>query len=355
MSTNPPSLPPSLRERLQAEPDDTRTDLEAVWALLEATDDPASAGADPDAAWTALVRERPELDTSSSDGAAAPAPSQPGTAAASRRHEHPARTAWRRRLGDVAVGLALAALVLLGGLWLWRQPVAVTAPAGQQRTASLPDGSTVDLNSSTTLTYRRGFSAWPLVEADQRRVRLEGEAFFAVAEGARPFTVETTAARITVTGTRFHVRARAEGASSAATDVAVVDGRVQVAAQQRPQETVPLSSGHASRVAEPTAAPTPPQPTNVDRVLAWRNEGFAARARPLRAVVQDLERRYDVVVRLHESVAHPERRVSLYYPGPTDLETILHDLCTARDLNYRPTSRGFELFNAPDKASGAQR
>ena len=54
MSTNPPSLPPSLRERLQAEPDDTRTDLEAVWALLEATDDPASAGADPDAAWTAL-------------------------------------------------------------------------------------------------------------------------------------------------------------------------------------------------------------------------------------------------------------------------------------------------------------
>jgi transmembrane sensor len=30
------------------------------------------------------------------------------------------------------------------------------------------------------------------------------------------------------------------------------------------------------------------------------------------------------------------------------LETILHDLCTARDLNYRPTSRGFEIFAASD-------
>jgi ferric-dicitrate binding protein FerR (iron transport regulator) len=83
-------------------------------------------------------------------------------------------------------------------------------------------------------------------------------------------------------------------------------------------------------------------------VLAWRDDGFAARAQPLTAVLRDLERRYDVPLHVHESVHGRRDPISLYYPKPTDLETILHDLCTARDLKYRPTSRGFEIF-----ASGA--
>jgi len=347
MSTDTPHIPDDLEDRLQEEPAEARSELEAVWALLGPAEGAASEEANPDAAWSALVQHHPELAATPSDGSDAPQTDRPSTAPASRRRERSARRPQRRRQWRVAAGLALAALLLIGGLWLWRQPVTVTAPPGQQRTATLPNGSTVELNSGTTLAYRRGFQAWPLVDADRRNVRLDGEAFFEVADGARSFVVETADAQVTVAGTRFNVRAWSKG--DATTEVTVVDGRVRVAPQKQPDRSVVLSEpGQVSRVSNSASAPTSPQSTSVEHVLAWRGDGFAARAQPLMAVIRDLERRYDATLRIHESVERTRTPISLYYPDRTDLETILHDLCTARDLNYRPTSRGFEIFAGLD-------
>lgn len=349
MSNDTPRIPPDLQDRLREEPADTRADLKAVWSLLGTAEAAASEDADRGAAWKALVQRHPELDTTPSDGTDLPAADQTSIAPGSHRRERSTRQP-RRQQWRVAVGLALAALVLIGGLWLWRQPVTVTAPAGQQQTATLPDGSTVELNSGTTIAYQRGFQAWPLIEADQRSVRLDGEAFFEVSDGTRSFTVTTGNAEVAVTGTRFNVRARPENASTPETEVTVVDGSVRVQSQKLPDQGVVLSkSGLVSRVTGRSAAPTSPQSTSLDHVLAWRNQGFAARAQPLAAVLRDLGRRYDAVLHLHESVDRTRAPISLYYPEPTDLETILHDLCTARDLNYRPTSRGFEIFAASDR------
>jgi ferric-dicitrate binding protein FerR (iron transport regulator) len=346
MSTDTPPLPPDLQDRLQDEPDDARADLEAVWAALDAAEAAANEGAAPDATWSSIVHELPELDATPDDGAETADPSQ--AEPSSRRRRRPARQP-SRGMRRAAVGLALAVVLIVGGLWLWRQPVTVTVPSGQQRTATLPGGSTVDLNSGTTLSYRRGFQAWPFVDADRRAVRLDGEAFFEVADGARPFTVETENARVTVTGTQFNVRARAQNASTRETAVTVVEGRIRVAARDRPDQRVLLDKpGAVSRVTSSETSPTAPESVSVEHVLAWRNDGFAARAQPLSAVLSDLERRYDVRLRLHDSVEQARAPVSLYYPEPAELETILHDLCTARDLNYRPTSRGFEIFAASD-------
>ena len=350
MSTDTPPLPDFLDDRLQGESPEVRSDLGAVWRLLDEAAPAATQEADPDAAWDALTDEHPELRASPTDGADRSVESQTEPAPSSRRRQRPARRSqghsWR-----VAVGLTVAALVLVGGLWLWRQPVTVTAAPGQQHTATLPDGSTVDLNSGTTLTYRRGFEAWPFLDADRRAVRLDGEAFFEVADGARPFAIETASAEVTVTGTQFNVRARprtAPKARPAETEVTLVEGRVEVAARTQPDGRVVLSKpGQVSRVTDPDAAPSPPTSAPVKHVLAWRNNGFAARAQPLAGVLRDLERRFDATLRLHDSVERTQAPISLYYPEATDLETILHDLCTARDLNYRPTSRGFEVFAAP--------
>ncbi|MFB6272414.1 MAG: FecR family protein [Salinibacter sp.] len=340
-------MPSDLEDRLREEPEDVRDDLHAVWTLLGAAEETTSAEAAPETAWRDLVRRHPELDATPGDGSSAASEDR----SASRRRQRSTRRPHRRRW-QIATGLVLAALVLVGGLWLWQQPVTVTAPAGQQRTATLPDGSTVDLNSGTTLAYPRGFQAWPFVEADRRTVRLEGEAFFKVADGSRAFTVQTATAQVTVTGTQFNVRARNESRQlpGGETEVTLVEGSVRVASQKQPDQEVVLSTpGQWSRVTSPTAAPSPPRSTSVDHVLAWRDDGFAARAQPLTAVLRALERRYDTTLHVHESVERSRDSISLYYPEPTDLETILHDLCTARDLNYRPTSRGFEIFASDER------
>lgn len=67
------------------------------------------------------------------------------------------------------------------------------------RTVTLPDGSEIELNLGTELTYAN--------YKDQRRVTLsKGEAFFKVSHDAtHPFVVQAAEGRVRVTGTQFNV------------------------------------------------------------------------------------------------------------------------------------------------------
>ena len=345
-SDRSPDIPPPLRDRLRDEAAEERAALEAVWQRLGAMDRPQDDTPDPQAAWNALRARRPGIDSETEVSAPSPNGRSPDAERSSDRRPSPPDGQRRRRWVWTAAA-ALLALVLVGG-WLWRRPVTVSAGAGQQRTASLPDGSTVELNSGTTLSYRRGFQAWPFVDAGRRIVRLEGEAFFRVDEASRPFVVETATARATVEGTRFNVHARLRTDST--TEVTLTAGRVRVAGRQAPDRAVLLDRpGLRTQVETADSAPSPPESAQTDHVLAWRRDGFAVSNRPLSQVLREIERRYDTTLRLHDSVRRTTAPVSLYYPKPTDLSVILRDLCTALDLNYRPTNRGYEVFSASDR------
>ena len=240
------------------------------------------------------------------------------------------------------VGSAAALLVVLFGAYVWwTQPVSVTAPAGAQVTATLPDGSTVQLNSGTTLTYPRGFSTLPGRAAPSRSVTLDGEAYFSVTHGERPFTVQTFNSRIEVLGTEFNVRARET--DDGVTDVVVASGRVRV--QQKtagtPEGVILSEPGQRSRVATSITASSV---TDVSRTLAWRARGFSVTDQPLSVVVRELERRYNLTLRLSDEARAQGGSLSLYYARPVDAETIIHDLCTARGLSYRQTARGFSIY-----------
>lgn len=77
--------------------------------------------------------------------------------------------------------------------------------AGQQATVTLPDGTSVQLNSCSELRYPAVFSR------KERRVEISGEAMFDVTKDAgRPFVVETFAYDVKVLGTKFNVIADKE-------------------------------------------------------------------------------------------------------------------------------------------------
>ena len=77
----------------------------------------------------------------------------------------------------------------------------VSVPATSEKEIVLPDGSTVTIKENTTLAYDENFT-------ENRRVEVEGEAFFSVAhDEARPFTVENNGMTVTVLGTQFNVKA----------------------------------------------------------------------------------------------------------------------------------------------------
>lgn len=103
----------------------------------------------------------------------------------------------RRRRPVVA--MSLAASVLLSLLLLGLHPVLWAdhaTSAGERRSVSLPDGSTVHLNSQSALSL-------DYTETERGIELIEGEAEFEVSPDPRPFVVEAGPARIQALGTDF--------------------------------------------------------------------------------------------------------------------------------------------------------
>ena len=322
------SMPPELRDALELKAPEARRKIERVWGLLGRLEDENLEALPNEAAWADLEQR---LETS------------PSTTA----RRAPDRAQVRRGKRRAWVGLSMVAglVVLLLGVWLWRAPVTVVAARGQQITVTLPDGSTAQLNSDSRLRYHSGFRAWPFVPARARRVTLEGEAFFEVVRATRPFVVETFNTRVDVLGTEFNVRAR-QGPGEGETRVTLASGRVRVTAQSDLAYTMLLSeAGQVARVGAPMPVLSSASVENLDRVLAWRQRGFAVVDQPLGSILAEVERRYALSIDVEEGIALTTS-MTVFYPRGATAEKIIHDICLAQGCRYRPTSQGVALFPA---------
>lgn len=93
-------------------------------------------------------------------------------------------------------------------------------PIGQKVKMYLPDGTIVWLNSATTLEYDSSYNQ------SDRKIKLEGEAFFEVAEDKnKPFVVESGNLMTTALGTSFNINAYPDNENIG---VSLVSGKVKV-------------------------------------------------------------------------------------------------------------------------------
>ena len=328
-----------MPSELQGEPD--AADLERTWVLLGPIEpvsrgEGGQEGLDLDRAW-----QRLESAMEREDPATEPLASSPDVG---REGGRPRRGRLRRNSwpGLLMAAASVAALALGATLF---SSVTVEAGPGALTQVNLPDGSSAELNSGSTLTHSRWALPWG---GGTRTVRLAGEAFFDVVAASRPFTVETFNARVVVLGTRFNVRARDEVGGG--TDVALETGRVRLEARptgpaQGPEggAAVELEPGQGAGISVGAAVPGPSTLGTVERATAWRTRGFAATDRPLDAILRELERRFAVEIQVAPGVELGDK-LTLHYTDPREIRTILGDISTARGLRFRETSLGFEIF-----------
>lgn len=109
--------------------------------------------------------------------------------------------------GAIRVAASLAAVVLFGAVvflakpWKRQELVHHTTQYGELKNITLPDGSTVVLNSNSDLSYKSNWSG-----EEVREVRLKGEAFFSISHkgNAQKFKVRLTdETDVEVLGTKF--------------------------------------------------------------------------------------------------------------------------------------------------------
>lgn len=187
----------------------------------------------------------------------------------------------------------------------------------RQVLATLPDGSSVNLNRQSSITFkRRGWTG-------NRTVQLEGEGFFSVRKGA-PFTVNTLKGQVKVLGTSFNVKAGEE-----AFEVKCLSGRVSVA---HGASTQVLSARQSTRL-QTDGSLSPPEEETRPAIAGWRDVEIVMDSARLREVFEELERQFGVEV--ISRIADDERLVNAFFRN-SNLDSALYN------INYAVSNISFE-------------
>ena len=160
-------------------------------------------------------------------------------------------------------------------------------PVAAEFQVVLADGSKVLLNSSSYLRYPVAFAG------NERKVYLEGEAFFIVKPDEKPFIVETVVEEIKVFGTEFNVMTYAEEKQMQTT---LVKGSIGVKLKEAPdKDYVKLVPGEQFIIDNNSGQASVKQ-VDVFPYVAWKDGLFVSQNDNLEAIMQKLARWYDVEV-----------------------------------------------------------
>ena len=169
-------------------------------------------------------------------------------------------------------------------------------PRGGEFCLTLSDGTRVWLNSETSIQYPVAFGA------KERRVFVQGEAYFEVAKDAKkPFTVQFMSSSVTVLGTSFNIRAYPEQKRSQTT---LAEGSVRI---YSPGSSMLLKPGEQAEVSA-LSGEMVKQEVEVKNFTSWKDGRFVFEQQPLEDIMRTLERWYDIRVIFKDEGA---KRISL--------------------------------------------
>ncbi len=215
----------------------------------------------------------------------------------------------------VWISIAASILLIFGAFWWWNnQGVVVIAQNGERKNIILPNKSNVVLNSGSKLKYFE--DNWD----KERKMELEGEAFFKVTKGVL-FEVKTKKGIIRVLGTQFNVYARKNTLT-----VVCYRGKVEVESEQiklnkileRGQGLI-IKNGNSSPIEEMINEPL------------WLSGVYVFYKESLKNVFNEFERQFDVKLQINN--VDLQRKFTGDFKND-NIENALKKICGAMNLNY---------------------
>jgi ferric-dicitrate binding protein FerR (iron transport regulator) len=225
------------------------------------------------------------------------------------RHLHPNRQ-W------LALAASLVLLLSVSGFMKF-YTVRTFCPQGIHTSQQLPDGSTVELNAETHLSYH---PYWWFIS---REVKLEGEAFFHVEKG-KNFKVISSKASTEVLGTTFNVFARGEHYV-----VSCHTGSVRLS-ESKTGSAVILSPNERGQM-EPSGGFSVTKLEDALSSPGWTDNLIMFSSAPLRLVFEEIERQFGIVIETPEGM---QQVYSGNFSLDQPVENILSLLCLPFDLEY---------------------
>ncbi len=183
----------------------------------------------------------------------------------------------------------------------------ISSPRGQIASLKLFDGTTVWLNSESTIQYSSDFNR------GKREVKVQGEAWFEVARDDRqPFIVHLDQAQIKVYGTIFNIKAYPE---DSLIEASLMKGKIEFdgggySILMNPNEQI-VFSRKRNTVQKSMA--------NLEKTASWKQGKYYYSNEKLSSIIQQLQRWYEI-----EFVFDEEQLSQYSFTGVINKEKSIH-------------------------------
>ncbi len=200
-------------------------------------------------------------------------------------------------------------------------------PVGGECVVSLADSSKVWLNADSKLKYPTRFAG------NERGIELEGEAYFEVKHGDKPFIVHTPAGDVKVLGTSFGIRVyeQEEMLTTLVTGKVLYRGQDSVLLEPGEQAVVSLDGKVWKREVE------------VDEYVGWKDGVYVFDRQPLGNIMRNFERWYGVTI----VYMQPDLKnvpFTGYIKRYDKINTFLKLLESTGELSYKIDSKNIILY-----------
>jgi transmembrane sensor len=215
----------------------------------------------------------------------------------------------------------------------------IIVPYGQKQTIALSDGTVIQLNAGSSLTFPAKFTG------KSRDVYLKGEGYFEVHKNENlPFIVKTDYMNVRVLGTSFNISAY-EDEKTVAT--VLVEGKVKVATKDRmflndeyvmePGEGFFYTAGSGNPVLESV---------DVNDYISWKDGIFIFTEKPLIEIVKRVKKYYNKPIQIEgEELAHTLVTGKLDISG--DIDQAMQYLAKTIEGRYEKTPDDIFVLKTP--------
>jgi len=240
---------------------------------------------------------------------------------------------WRK-----AAAMAAAAVVLIAFLFYVFMPQLntgarmasnkpkmerISTRRGQRTILRLSDGTLVHLNAASTIRIPTEFGD------STRDVYLKGEAFFEVTHNPKkPFLVHTPDAYTRVLGTKFDVKAYP---GDDPVQVVVKEGRVALGSTANPDTTHnKITRNHMGTLSRQGKMQI--SEVEIDKYLGWKDGRLVFESTPLRKMIPQLERWYDIHIEVVDSSLYSQKMTATFKDEP--MSEVFKIIALSLDAGY---------------------
>lgn len=161
----------------------------------------------------------------------------------------------------------------------------LAVPRGGKFHLTLPDGTGVWLNASSSIKYPTSFTG------QERKVAVTGEVYMEVAKDAKhPFIVKTRKSEIRVLGTHFNIMAYA---NEPAVTTTLLEGSIELSVPGSRSNAIIIKPGQQA-VVKNEADQIDVHTVNTEEVTAWMQDLISLEGCSVESLMNQLSRWYDV-------------------------------------------------------------